>query len=96
VTGGVKRGHFYVNGHDLGRYWSILMNDNSGRETQSLYHIPKEWVDLKGGKNLLTLGEVVGATDLQSVMVIRRQVVPVSKQNGINLSDYYTIDTCPM
>jgi len=75
ITQGVGRGHFYLNGHDLGRYYSILMNDGSGRETQSMYVIPRQWMNLYGLDNVLTLGEVLGASDLPSIMIYRRIMV---------------------
>lgn len=36
----------YINGHNLGRYWLIEENTKP-RPTQSLYHIPQDWLKPK-------------------------------------------------
>lgn len=71
---GLGRGHLYVNGHDAGRYWLILRNDGSGIPTQSVYHIPHAW--LRDGDNLLTVIEVLGATDPSRARLVFSHMVP--------------------
>jgi len=83
---GMGRGHLFLNGRDLGRYWLILMNDGSGRPTQHLYHIPLDW--LVEGTNVLTLGESLGATDASLPRLVKRKMVPGAGQ----LDD----ETCPL
>ena len=56
---GFGRGHFYVNGIDLGRYWLITMN---GKPVQEYYFIPPDVVKYDG-PNLLVIGEELGAPD---------------------------------
>ena len=57
---GFGRGHFYVNGIDLGRYWLIKMVGSS-KYVQEYYFIPPDVV--KHGPNLLVIGEELGAPD---------------------------------
>lgn len=41
------RGHLYINGHDLGRYYMI---NGKGQKTptQRYYYIPKDWLKNNG------------------------------------------------
>ena len=54
---GFGRGHFYVNGVDLGRYWLIMVD---GQHVQEYYFIPPDVVRYDG-PNLLVIGEELGA-----------------------------------
>lgn len=58
---GMGRGQAYINGHNIGRYWMI--KDQHGDYTQGYYHIPKDWLNAEGEENVITLGEMLGATD---------------------------------
>ena len=58
---GFGRGHFYVNGVDLGRYWLIKMT-HPVKYTQEYYFIPPDIVRYDG-PNLLVIGEELGAPD---------------------------------
>ena len=70
---GMGRGHAFVNGHDIGHYWLIEGGD-SGYPTQSLYHVPQDW--LVDGDNSLTLIEELGG-DPTAVQVLISQMLPV-------------------
>jgi len=82
---GLGRGHFYLNGKDMGRYWLLDMNDGSGKPTQHLYSIPLDWLQ---ESNLLTLGEVLGATNPSLARLVKRRVVS-------GLGDAHDV-SCPM
>jgi len=56
---GFSRGHYYVNGIDLGRYWLII---EGGEFVQEYYFIPPDLVDYDDS-NLLVIGEELGAPD---------------------------------
>jgi len=56
---GFCRGHYYVNGVDLGRYWLITVD---GQFVQEYYFIPPDLVNYDG-PNLLVIGEELGAPD---------------------------------
>ncbi|XP_065908051.1 uncharacterized protein [Dysidea avara] len=56
---GFGRGHYYVNGVDLGRYWLIKVD---GQFVQEYYFIPPDLVNYDG-PNLLVIGEELGAPD---------------------------------
>ena len=56
---GFGRGHYYVNGVDLGRYWLII---EGGQFVQEYYFIPPDLVNYNG-PNLLVIGEELGASD---------------------------------
>ena len=85
-AGGLGRGHAYVNGFDIGRFYLITGTPCSacgcggdsccnkalcGKPSQRLYHIPPDALKPLGGKNLLTLFEELGAKDLSAVQVRR-------------------------
>ena len=71
---GMNRGHAFVNGHDIGRYW-LLEGGRSGYPTQWLYHVPQDWL-MQGGSNTLTLLEEVGAMDASKVQLVISQMLP--------------------
>ncbi len=74
---GMGRGHIYLNGMDLGRYWLI---ENDGTVVQRYYFVPP---DLLQDKNLLTLIEDMGADDPLSVRIVTsHMVVPPSGPLG--------------
>jgi len=75
----MNRGHAYVNGYDLGRYWLLSGSCTSdlwcgcsfaecGKPSQSLYHIPPDW--LRIGDNLITIFEELGTFDVSGVSVV--------------------------
>ena len=65
---GFGRGHFYVNGVDLGRYWLIRMV-NSLKYVQEYYFIPPDIVNYDA-PNLLVIGEELGAPDPSKATLI--------------------------
>ena len=63
---GFGRGHFYVNGVDLGRYWLITVDS---QYVQEYYFIPPDVVRYDG-PNLLVIGEELGAPDPSKASVV--------------------------
>lgn len=66
---GLERGRIWLNGHEVGRYWTLERNDGSAcpfgaKEcpTQQFYHLPAAWLLEKGEKNELVIFETLGAT----------------------------------
>jgi len=86
---GMQRGKLYLNGNNLGRYWLLAMNDGSGKPTQYLYHLAKDF--LVDGSNTLSLAEIVGATDPSKVRLVKRYIA-----NGPGSLTDGPIDTCPL
>ena len=76
---GMNRGHAFVNGHDIGRYW-LLEGGQSGYPTQWLYHVPQDWL-VQGGPNTLTLLEEVGAVDASQVKLYVSQMMPTTVES---------------
>ena len=67
-TAGMGRGHLYLNGEDLGRYWMI--REAPGEDpTQQYYHIPSSALKPVGGTNVLVLIEELGADDVNQVKI---------------------------
>ncbi|KAK8803493.1 hypothetical protein WA158_001187 [Blastocystis sp. Blastoise] len=60
------RGYAYINGHNLGRYWSIYANQ--GKYTQQYYNIPYDFINLEG-ENELILSNVYKSADVSQVEV---------------------------
>jgi len=82
---GLGRGHAYINGQDIGMYWTLAgkcyseapcccqqSQFNCDQPTQSKYHIPPDWVVT--GENTLTIFEEIGATDFSKVKILQRVV----------------------
>jgi len=63
---GFGRGHYYVNGIDLGRYWLISVD---GQFVQEYYFIPPDLVNYNA-PNLLVIGEELGAPDLSKAAIV--------------------------
>jgi hypothetical protein len=66
---GLSRGHFYVNGHDLGRYYTITAGQDpeSSELTQRYYYIPGDV--LVPGDNTLVIIDEVGVTALPRLVL---------------------------
>lgn len=67
---GLTRGRFWVNEHEVGRYWTLARNDASACPdgaascpTQQYYHIPTAWLSTSK-TNTLTIFETVGAASM--------------------------------
>jgi len=71
---GLNRGHYYINGYDLGRYWMILRNDGSNTPTQTYYTIPQDLLS-ENGQNLLTLLAVLPIQDITKLDLVTAQMV---------------------
>ena len=67
---GMNRGHFYLNGEDLGRYWSIDVP--AGVPVQRYYFLPP---DLIQESNLLVLVDEVGGCDTSSLAIVHTYMV---------------------
>ena len=75
---GFMRGHCYINGHDIGRYWLIPTSD--GLPTQLLYHIPPDWLNWgEGAINTVTVLEELGSVDPSLVRVYVSQMLPMAE-----------------
>ena len=71
---GMSRGHFSVNGHDLGKYW--LINGPSGRPTQRYYHVPVSVLRFgTGATNTLVLGDELGAPNASAPRIVFSSMV---------------------
>jgi len=79
---GLGKGHLYVNGYALGRYWTLpgecdvqtgcihfLKDSNCTLPTQILYHVPPDWLD-PIAPNTLVVFEELGASDIGAVKVV--------------------------
>ena len=56
LTSSMTKGQVWVNGHALGRYWSV--RDEQGHYSQRYNHVPEAW--LREGMNELVVWEEVG------------------------------------
>ncbi|KAK8813133.1 hypothetical protein WA158_002725 [Blastocystis sp. Blastoise] len=71
---GLMRGHAFINGNDIGRYWMI--KSNKGEYTQEYYHIPKDWLRYDGKENVITVFEGFGAEQPNQAEICITQMVP--------------------
>jgi len=72
---GLNRGHFFLNGYDLGHYWMILRNDGSNVPTQTYYSIPQD-LFIEGDQNLFTISAVLPVQDISKIDFVIAQMVP--------------------
>jgi hypothetical protein len=73
---GMGRGHAFVNGHDIGRFWLLPRNDGSGLPSQRFYHVPPDWLAEPSALNELVLFEDEGARDVSLVGVAVSRMAP--------------------
>ena len=79
---GLGRGHAFVNGHDVGRFWLLARNDGFGQPSQSFYHVPPDWLSSEH-LNELVVFEDEGALDISAVGVATSRLVrPVLRLGG--------------
>jgi hypothetical protein len=64
---GLGRGHFFINGHDLGRYWPLV--PGASRH----YYVPLELIQ-EGSANTLTVFDELGAPQLATVTFVFSQL----------------------
>ena len=60
---GAGRGHVYINGVDMGRYWAI---EQGGAPVQQYYYVPR---DMLTATNTLVVCEELGMTDLAQITI---------------------------
>ena len=69
--GGMTRGHVYVNGFDLGRYW---LAEVEGTPVQQFYTLPYSLLVEKD--NLLVVFDELGTGDPRKISVVYSEIVP--------------------
>ena len=69
--GGMTRGHVYVNGFDLGRYW---LAEVEGKPVQRFYALPYSLLVEKD--NLLVVFDELGIGDPHKISVVYSQILP--------------------
>jgi hypothetical protein len=65
---GLSRGHFWVNGHDLGRIWPAIGADGVDMGTSQHYYIPQD--TLVAGENTFVVFDELGAPLLDHVRLV--------------------------
>ncbi|XP_019417221.1 PREDICTED: beta-galactosidase 6-like isoform X3 [Lupinus angustifolius] len=76
------KGEAWVNGQSIGRYW-ILFHDSKGNPSQSLYHVPRSFLNDSG--NILVLFEEGGGNPLR-ISLDTVSVTDLQDQNFDKLS----------
>eukprot|EP01083_Nonionella_stella_P063621 165336_1 len=64
---GVNRGHFYVNGFDMGHYNNVVQK---GMMVQRFYFVPKDYLKSNGEKNSLVFLDELPPKDLAKIAVV--------------------------
>ncbi len=67
------RGHLWLNGYDLGRYWNITRGETSAY-TQRYYFLPQEYLQTSGKLNELTFFDSVGGDHSVTQLVLSELV----------------------
>ncbi|CAB9527442.1 Beta-galactosidase [Seminavis robusta] len=63
------RGHLWLNGHDLGRFWNITRGDSIDKYSQQFYFLPYDLLDMNGSVNKLVFFDALGS-DLTSTKLV--------------------------
>lgn len=58
ITNG--RGHVWLNGHDLGRFWNITRGDTE-KYSQQYYFLPPDFLEVNGSVNTLVFFDALGS-----------------------------------
>ena len=92
---GLGRGRAWLNGYEIGRYWTLERNDGSacpfGKEscpTQQYYHLPAAWLS-SGKPNVLVIFETLGAPSITSV-----GLATSSMEDGAAVADPTKVVSC--
>ena len=75
ITSG--RGHLWLNGYDLGRYWNITRGETAAY-TQRYYFLPEEYLYTSGQLNELTIFTSIGADHSATQLVLSELVADES------------------
>lgn len=76
------RGHVYINGQDIGRYWNLAPSAGA-LPTQQLYQIPQDWFNyFDDKKNLITIFEEIGATSIAQVGIYLAHLVKAGENES--------------
>jgi hypothetical protein len=74
------RGHFWLNGKDLGRYWNITRRDTD-IYSQEYYFLPPDYLRTDGTLNEIILFDAFGSEHPQSTSLVLSGVVSSDNQN---------------
>ena len=58
---GMSRGHFFLNGVDLGKFWTVIDGHGAGM-TQRYYQLPSSLLVPAGRENVLVMADELGVT----------------------------------
>lgn len=86
ITAG--RGHLWLNGYDLGRYWNITRGDTS-TYTQRYYYLPNDYLYTNGELNVLLLFDSLGG-DHSATQLILSELVPDEHASMEDVVDFPT------
>ena len=79
---GMSRGHFYLNGHDLGKFWTV--GSKRKGPTQRYYQLPSSLLQSSPATNLVVLADEMGAQDPSGVRVVLSTMQPVMTLNPLS------------
>ena len=90
------RGHIYLNGHDMGRYWNITRADPESNPSdqesppvysQRFYHLPVELLDTDGNLNELLILNVFGQDSMRDGAVVQLVLGWVDPSSSTSFKD---------
>jgi hypothetical protein len=97
---GFGRGHVWINGHSLGRYWLLARTtgpEAGVRPTQALYHIPWPWLSQEAGvPNVLTALEGPGGPRIDQASLYLARMAPGPGARFDACTWATTIEDCEM
>jgi hypothetical protein len=80
------RGHVWINGNDLGRFWNITRSD--GMYTQQYYQLPDDYLYHDGRHNELVFFDALGNISRGSVSLLISSIVVSSRKRFEDEIDY--------
>lgn len=82
----VGRGHIWLNGRDLGRYWNITQGDTSKR-SQEYYFLPIDYLATDGELNEVVIFDATGGSSLELQTSTKLVVSWIAPSDAPNFKD---------
>jgi hypothetical protein len=81
------RGHLWLNGKDLGRFWNIT-RDGSDSYSQQYYFLPNDYLQMDGNLNEIVIFDSYGGAVTSSAKLLLSWIEPTDTVNFLDEVDY--------
>jgi hypothetical protein len=85
ITNG--RGHLWLNGQDLGRYWNLTQAGAPHHYSQEYYFLPDDYLHRDGNLNEIVLFDSFGAPQRETTQIIMSWIEPAAEDDTYFLDE---------